>query len=154
MMCAGTFALQLAKSRALLKSSECSIIFIRLLSIPQTPMGNTHTKLLAGAFSVLSIAQFFMVSNLASEVNQYTENATASIVAAAPMRMHLMRMQDERIKSRFVNAQRLQSAAGAEQTEVVRPLRGTNIKYVKPLGGNKPVIEYRTMSVPATTDAQ
>lgn len=54
-------------------------------------MGNTHIKLLAAAFSVLSITQFFMVSNLAHQVNTYTDNATASIVAAAPMRerMHL-----------------------------------------------------------------
>lgn len=56
-------------------------------------MGNTHIKLLAAAFSVLSITQFFMVSNLAHQVNTYTDNVTASIVAAVPMRerVHLRR---------------------------------------------------------------
>ncbi len=87
-------------------------------------MGNTHTKLLAGAFSVLSIAQFFMVSNLASEVNQYTENATASIVAAAPMRVRLMREQHRQYKStlterdlaRMKHALKMHSAATTEET--------------------------------------
>ena len=59
---------------------------VRLLHFPQTPMGHTHTKLLAGAFSVLSVMQFFMVSNLSNEFNTYTENATASMVASMPMR--------------------------------------------------------------------
>ena len=86
-------------------------------------MTNTHTKLLAGAFSVLSIAQFFMVSNLANQFNQYTENATASIVAAAPMHMRLVRTKTmyksaltERDLAKIKFAQKQHAAAGTEES--------------------------------------
>lgn len=111
-------------------------------------MGHTHTKLLAGAFSVLSVAQFFMVSNLSTQVNQYTENATASIVAAAPM--HTRKMQDARLQQRFMHAKRLRSAAGAETTDS-KPKTPTGLKLMTlPNGRKLPVLLKR----PAQTSTE
>lgn len=133
-------------------------------------MGHTHTKLLAGAFSVLSVAQFFMVSNLANEFNQYTENATASIVAAAPMHMSLVRSQsrsqaqfksnlDDRLIMKMKAAQKLHSAAGTEDSssEGQGP---TGLKLTKGPNGRQVAVpmfrQFQTSTEGATTstDAQ
>jgi hypothetical protein len=107
-------------------------------------MGNTHTKLLAGAFSVLSVMQLFMVSNLANQVNQFTENSTASIVAAVPRSAHYMRMQgqntmDPRLVSRFKNAQKLRSAAGEEVNSTNKIPTGMQV-ITLPNGRKAPVL--------------
>ena len=51
-------------------------------------MGHTHTKLLAGAFSVLSVMQFFMVYDLDRQVNQFTEVASVTTTRLFPRVMN------------------------------------------------------------------
>ncbi len=90
-------------------------------------MANTHTKLLAGAFSVLAVAQFFMVSDLSKQVTLYTENATASIMAAVtPVRVRLSELPyDDRTNARIMQMQKMHSAA---PTRTVKP---TGLRAVK-----------------------
>jgi hypothetical protein len=125
-------------------------------------MGHTHTKLLAGAFSVLSVAQFFMVSNLANEFNQYTENATASIVAAAPMHMSLVRSQsrsqaqfksnlDDRLIMKMKAAQKLHSAAGTEDSDSSESSGPRGLSIVKGPDGRQHVVR---LSRPAQTSTE
>jgi len=67
-------------------------------------MGNTHTKLLAGAFSVLSVMQFFMVYDLNRQLDQFVE--VASVVTVRPFPFHRLRTAaPARNADRRVNSQ-------------------------------------------------
>ncbi len=118
-------------------------------------MGNTHTKLLAGAFSVLSVLQLFMVSDLANQVNLYTENVTASMVAATPMNSMLRTRAktlpyDARTKAKIM--QQMHNSAPSRSERLVKP---THLKTVTgPNGRTVRVIDTRPSTTHTGTDAQ
>lgn len=83
-------------------------------------MGNTHTKLLAGAFSVLSVMQFFMVYDLSNQVNNFTVTAAVSSdnVRPAIMRLRFKNGASARITNR--GDRQLERLEGADLTKIIQ----------------------------------